>query len=184
MAVGSGSVADAARPAISTVPVNDLGANVPPPASATSTIVRTDGGVTVSVNTNIGGDGTATMWWLVWNEPGACFGLVGVPFRCVPPPAGGPDIPDCVLFATGVVVGNSGNLNYTGHRSVGDSSNGLFPCDGITEPRDADIHAIVRLHGQTIPGQVDDQIHTFTGACGPGPAFALCSDVQGAVHEP
>lgn len=178
MFVSLGNISYAGPPTISTTHVNDL-VNGGMVASASSKIIRTDNGITVSVKTTVD-PGAYTMWLLVWNEPWNCEG--GIPgLRCVPPPIG-PDVPSCVLFGTGQVVGNNGTLNYTAHRQAWDASDSVGPpcLNGITNPRGADVHAAVRTHGKKIPGLVDDQIHTFGGGCSPENP---CSEIQAAAHE-
>lgn len=50
---------------------------------------------------------------------------------------------------------------------------------GLTNPTQAEIHAVVRTHGPVIPGMVDEQIHTFNGGCDPGqPNEGQCQDLQ------
>lgn len=178
MAAGIGSVANAGSPTISTVPVNDL-VNGGTVAGASSKITRTDNGITVSVKTTVD-PGTYTMWVLVWNNPENCtFGIdnPGAGLRCHP----AVDVPSCVLFGAGHVVGNNGTLNYTAHRKAWDASDNIGgPCpNGLSNPRGADIHAAVRTHGEKIPGMVPAQIHTVGGACD----INDCSEVQAAAHE-
>lgn len=179
VAAGLGSVAYADAPTISTVPVNDL-VNGGTVAGASSKIIRTDEGITVSVNTTVS-PGAYTMWLLIWNNPENCNGNPDVPsLRCFPgaPPL---DPPSCVLFGTGQVVGNSGTLNYTAHRQAWDATGnigGACP-NGLTNPRGADVHAAVRTHGEKIPGMVPEQIQTVGGGCGTND----CLEVQAAPHE-
>ena len=186
MAIAFGSVAFAGPPTISTTAVNDL-VNGGTVDGASSKITRTEQGITVSVKTTVD-PGAYTMWLLVWNNPENCGGNPGVPgLRCVPPPPGGPadgfDIPSCVLFGAGHVVGNNGKLNYTAHRQIGDTFGVIGGNDcgaGLTNPRGADVHAAVRTHGEAIPGMIPEQIHTVGGACS---SDNPCSEVQAAAHE-
>ena len=111
----SGLTAQADPASISTAPVVTLpGLTVV--AGASSKIVRNDNGVTVSVKTTVD-PGTYTMWMLLWNDPSQCGGGGGL--VCNPTMG---DVPECVLFAAGHVVGNNGTLNYTGHRGLFDNS--------------------------------------------------------------
>ena len=178
IASGFGSVAYAGPPTVSTMPVNDL-VNGGTVAGASSKIIRTDNGITVSVKTTVD-PGAYTMWLLIWNNPENCNGNPDVPdLRCFPGP--GFDAPSCVLFGTGHVVGNNGTLNYTAHRKAWDATDnigGACP-NGLTNPRGADVHAAVRTHGEKIPGMVPAQIHTVGGGC----AENECLEVQAAPHE-
>ena len=166
--------AKADRASTSTKPVVSL-PDFAPVAGAISKIVRNDNGVTVSVSTTVN-PGTYTMWMLLWNDPSLCGGGGGLDCN---PTLG--DVPECVLFTTGHVVGNNGTLNYSGHRRVFDRSGAIGPpcADGLTNPQGAAIHLIIRSHGPKLPGQVNLQISTFGGGCD----VNECDDVQAAAHE-
>ena len=171
----SGLTAQADPASISTAPVVNLPA-LDPVAGASSKIVRNDNGVTVSVKTTVD-PGTYTMWMLLWNDPSQCGGGGGL--VCNPTMG---DVPECVLFAAGHVVGNNGTLNYTGHRRIYDSSGaiGPFECaNGLTNPQGAAAHLIIRSHGPKLPGLVNSQISTVDGGCD----VNECADVQAAAHE-
>ena len=174
----SGLTAQADPASISTAPVVTL-SDFTVVAGASSKIVRNDNGVTVSVKTTVD-PGAYTMWMLLWNDPSEqCEGGGGL--ICNPEEG---DVPECVLFTTGHVVGNNGTLNYTGHRGLFDNSGAIGPpcASGLTNPQGAAIHLIIRSHGPIQPGQVNLQISTVWGGCNPGPADP-CADVQAAAHE-
>ena len=170
----SSLTAQAGPASISTAPVVTL-PGFAVVAGASSKIVRNDNGVTVSVSTTVD-PGTYTMWILLWNDPSLCGGGGGL--VCNPTMG---DVPECVLFTTGHVVGNNGTLNYSGHRSVFDNSGAIGPpcADGLTNPQGAAIHLIIRSHGPKLPGQVNLQISTVGGGCDVND----CADVQAAAHE-
>jgi hypothetical protein len=174
----SGLKAQADPASISTAPVVELDEfhlPVGEVAGASSKIVRNDNGVTVSVSTTVD-PGTYTMWMLLWNDPSLCGGGGGL--VCNPTMG---DVPECVLFTVGHVVGNNGTLNYTGHRGLFDNSGAIGPpcASGLTNPQGAAVHLIIRSHGPKLPGQVNLQISTFGGGCPP----IICADVQAAAHE-
>jgi hypothetical protein len=180
MTVGFGGTAYAGKPTISTVPVVNL-PNGGPVAGASSKIIRTDKGITVSVETTVN-PGAYTMWLLIFNNPGECHGNPVAPgLRCVPGPPGvsGFDIPSCVLYGAGHVVGNNGKLNYTAHQQAWVPGSGPDCGNGLMYPRTADVHAAVRSHGEKVPGMVSEQINTFGGGC----VTNECYEVQGAAHE-
>ena len=163
---------------VTTSPVNDLLAGGPVGDGAHSTIIREPGGVTVTVHTNTE-PGTYTMWLLFWNDPSRCTNE-GLP-NCLPPPAGGTDIPDTVMFATGQVVPSSGKGDFTAHVDVGQTDGiiGGIERAGLTNPMGAEIHAVLRTHGPVIADALEGQMTTFGGSCD----VQECEDVQGAVHE-
>ena len=139
---------------------------------ASSTIHRNKNGITVNFNTNGLIPGNAyTMWIVVFGTPGT--------------PPGGP--PTQSSYGAGYIVGGSGNGNFSGHLNTG---------PGFNNPLTAEIHVVIRSHGQAVPGMIPDQIHTFEGGCdpdftfpeGPGRIWAdsdqvgYCANVQLAIH--
>jgi hypothetical protein len=84
-----------------------------------------------------------------------------------------------VGFAAGHVVSPSGKGNFGGYVSVGDPT-GFFIGTGLWDPRGAEVHLVVRSHGQPIPGRVKEQISTFEGGCD----VNVCVDKQFAMHLP
>ncbi len=138
---------------------------------ASSTIHRNKNGITVNFNTNGLIPGNAyTMWFVVFNVPGT-------------PP--GP--PTQSSYGAGHIVGGSGNGNFSGHLNTG---------PGFDKPLTAEIHVVIRSHGQAVPGMIPDQIHTFEGGCNPDLTFpegpgriwpdsdevGYCANVQLAIH--
>ena len=84
-----------------------------------------------------------------------------------------------VLFATGNVVDEDGEGSFGAHLKVGDTDGALFG-PGLVYPRDAEIHIVVRHHGEVIPEMMPAQIMTVGGGC----IINDCEDVQGAAHSP
>ena len=142
---------------------------------ATATINRNKNGVTVNVKTSGLTPGDAyTLWVVAFNEPGECDdGCNG--------PDLGPAKGD-VMYGTGHVVGGNGKANFSAHISVGDV--GDFET-GIIDPLTAEIHIVVRTHGEAIPGMIDEQIHTFLGGgCTFQSETDACVDEQFAIFPP
>lgn len=151
--------------------------------TGTSTLVRNDSGVAMSLHTSGLTPGHAvTVWWVLFNNPDEC--TTGVPFRCGEPDLFDPDVEASVLAATGHVIGASGSANFGAYLAEGDASECAFGADflcgdGLQDARVADVHLVVRDHGPAIPGVVPEQIHTFGGGCD----VNACADLQFAVHE-
>jgi hypothetical protein len=155
---------------------------------AWSKLVRNDNGVGVTVHTSGLVPGSAdTVWWVFFNNPSACLhGMFGA--RCglgdvLSNPASLPS----VQFAAGHVIGGDGVGNYGAYFSAGatpDCAGFGLPCNGLLDARTADVHVVIRSHGDAIPGLVAEQISSFNGGCLPGePNVGQCQNVQDSVHE-
>ncbi len=146
---------------------------------STSTIIREPSGVTVNVHTNIE-PGTYTVWLVIFNDPTRCTN-VG-PSQCLPPPAGGPDIPDSLVFGAGQVVPSSGIGNFAVRLAVGDTDNVIRGREqlGLTDAMGAEIYVVLRNHGSVLGDALEAQITTFGGGCD----VNECEDLQAATHAP
>jgi hypothetical protein len=161
-----------------------------------SRLVRTDHGISMDLRTTGLEPGhTYTVWWVIFNDPSACE----VPYMCGPgdilvmnPEA---EAAGVVGYAAGNVVGNNGSFNAGARLNIGDSSGFLessflgIEHDGLTAPRDAEVHLIVRSHGPLVPAWIPRQIQSFGGGClgldpllDDGEGFP-CFDPQFSVHQ-
>lgn len=161
-----------------------------------STLVRTRRGVTATLATTGLAPGPHTVWWIVWNNPGAC-GEDG----CNDADLGDPGIDVDIGYAAGVVVGSSGRARFAARLKEGRTLTG-FPTEfgitsgsGLIDARTAEIHLVVRSHGPRIPGRVGEMVRTFHAGCDYSVFGGLiedglygtagpntCTDVQFAVH--
>jgi hypothetical protein len=157
-----------------------------------SQLVRTGGGVSLTLGTQAPAGDAVTVWWVVFNHPTECGGAPGVPFRCAEPDLFNPDVEASVQFAAGHIVGSSGGYNVASYLSEGDTSGCAFGsdlCAGLIDADEADIHLVVRTHGPAIPAYLPHQFKSFDGACTPESSLGLgdgpntCMDMQFAVHE-
>jgi len=118
-----------------------------------------------------------TVWWVVFNNPSACVG------GCGADDLSNPEVRASVLYAAGFVTGLSDTGNVTAHLEAGNLPSGLdVEQGGGLEPGNgfrAEVHLVVRTHGLTNPGSVDQQIGSFNGGCN-----ATCANVQSAVFPP
>jgi len=164
---------------------------VPPvQVEGSSRVTRNNNGVSATLHTSELVPGHAyTMWMVIFNEPAGCSGACG-----------GDDLFNAaavvdVVYVAGNVVGDAGTSTFSGRRSAGDNSGSVFaavglPAPGLIDPFAAEVHLVVRDHGEAIPGQVPAQINTFEGACTVESSFRLgdgsypCLDVQFSVHLP
>jgi hypothetical protein len=150
---------------------------------ASSTLRRTPNGVSWTFKTNGLQPGHAyTMWVVVFNNPEACVDGCGLDdlFR--------EGAATTLAYGGGHVVGPSGEATFSGHLQVGDTSG--FPLDspfvglpgqnlGLVDAQKAEIHLVVRDHGEVIPGQLHEQLHTFSGGSG----VNILANVQFAAHH-
>jgi hypothetical protein len=124
----------------------------------TSTLTRTDRGISFTLQTSGLESGRAvTIWWMVVNPDG------GV----------------AVLYAAGHVLGRDGTATFAGYLPVGDSDGHAMGTDTTLEDAlQATVYLVVRDHGPANPRTVNAQIHTF-GVCN-----TSCTDLQMSVHQP
>jgi hypothetical protein len=170
--------------------------------SGTSTLTRTDTGITVNYKSTGLKPGYAyTLWWVIWNSPGECL----TPNEC-----GDPDDVDFfnpatevdLLYATGLVVGNNGEGNFLAHLKIGDDSDSEnelmeLPVVGglhVGNAFNAEVHLVLRSHGPVIADMVAEQIGGYVGGCTDPFAFlpfseipdevGECGDIEYALHPP
>jgi len=147
---------------------------------ASSTLIRNEAGVTMAIITSDLTPGDAfTNWWVIFNNPAAC----ATPGSCagsdLAPRGGDPAVQSSVLYATGQVISTTGAAGFAARLEAGDTDGALFG-PGLLNPMTAEIHHVVRTHGQPIPGMTEAQIDSFSGGCPPND----CIDEQFAVHLP
>jgi hypothetical protein len=147
-----------------------------------------------------------TLWWVIFNHPEHCeHGAAGM--SCgegdlFDGPTGPTGVEPSCVYADGSVVGGNGRARFQDRITVGDSPRDscidffveqvpeLQGTDhGLTNPRGAEVHLVLRSHGPRIPGLVFEQRRTFAGGCleflEPGATHELepgqCSDLQFAL---
>jgi hypothetical protein len=162
-----------------------------------STLVRTDAGLSASFKSSGLPAGQAvTLWFVIFNNPSACGGPCGLADLLDPAQAAQGDF----LVGAGHVVGDRGTANFGAQLSVGDVRGSAFPeigmpdrPIGLTNPRGAQVGLLLHSHGPMVPGQVlASQLSSFTGGCTvflgdlelPGSGIAdSADDVPDAVGE-
>ena len=165
----------------STAPLRQFGTGVE--LSGTSTLVRNDSGVSMTIRADgLVPNHAYTAWIVAFNDPAACIGGCGVDDvlanRGVP----------AVRFGGGHLVGESGQATIGGHLAVGNTGGpacAAGPTLGSCGPRLLDartaiVHLVLRTHGPAIPELITEQISSFNGGCPPN----ACANVQYAEHNP
>jgi len=123
--------------------------------AGTSTLTRTDSGISFSLQTTELQAGHAvTIWWMVFNPNGSVS----------------------VQYAAGHVIDQGDAAEFGGHLGVGDTDGVINGGPGLLDALGANVVLVVRDHGPKDPGTVDEQIHTF-GVCNP-----TCTDLQMSMH--
>jgi hypothetical protein len=148
---------------------------------AVATLLRTDSNVNTTLKTTgLDTHHTYTVWWVIFNYPDECEN------GCGEPDLFNDDVGGSVLYAAGHVIGGNGKGNFAGSLKTGDLSGCQAPWDafnleliggedeldmcreGLVDPHGAEIHLVVRTHGERIPGMVN--------------VFVRAADVRGALH--
>lgn len=141
---------------------------------ATSTLVRTSNGISVSLQTSALPAGHAvTVWALIFNNPSACG-----PGGCdeTRGDLGIAAVQGSVQRVTGHVVDVADS--FAGHLGIGEASQTAFG-PGLLDPYGAQINLIVRDHGVAASGELLlQQFHNSS------PRFCnvACFDIQKSVH--
>jgi hypothetical protein len=154
---------------------------------ASSTLVRTDNGISMTIHTSgLAPHAVHTVWWVIFNNPENCVG------GCGPDDSSRPEVNASVFYAAGTITGANGKANFAAHVGFGYPGpvDGVNVIDvdgpGLLYPRTADVHLVIRTHGPPIPGIVDGMLHSFEVGC-PGspvdPGPNTCMNVQVAIHE-
>ncbi len=148
---------------------------------ASSQLVRTNAGVSVTLQTHSLEPGAVhTLWWVIFNDPGSCTqGSVG---NCglgdLLEDRGMPSL----LWAAGNISGGDGIGAFGAHLRVGRPLGEVVRGEeqGLLDPWSAEVHVVVRNHGRPIPRLLYQQLNSFTGGCA---ANGGCTNEQFAVHE-
>lgn len=174
-----------------------------PVVGAFSQIDRGEDVVASKIRARVTPGHAVTLWYVIFNDPGACDGECGEDDIFSAP--GVPDLAkieaariSVVWSKAGGVANVAGRVKLDGGLAVGEvpanaSGEGVTvvigdPADGALVPgpvtglesAGAEIHLVVQDHGlaQEDPEALDLQTSSFEGACNPD-----CVDVQFAVHK-
>lgn len=128
---------------------------------ATATLTRHSDKVRIKITTNsLDAGAVYTVWAVAWNDPeNECDGGS---------PCGMGDMGTAAVFlADGKVISSDGTAVF----------NAMLREDStpLTNAMGAEIHFVIRTHGQPIPGRVEEQKSEFNGGCPPN----FCDNQQG-----
>ena len=128
-----------------------------------------------------------TVWWVIFNEPTNCNadGCNENDIFIDGSPANGPNKESraaariSALWATGFIVGEGGVANVSARYQKGFPPGQVIYGPGVEDINKAEIHLVIRTHGEPLPGEVGTQITNVNGGCNP-----KCHPVQAAVYKP
>jgi hypothetical protein len=151
---------------------------------ASSTLVRTDNGVDVSLHTSgLPAHHAVTMWALIFNDPSACS------INPCSESAGdlrAPGVNGSVQRVTGHIASGAQD-SFAGHLGIGEASQTAFG-PGLVNPFGAQINLIVREHGlaDAVIDPATDELLLVEQFHNPSPRFCnvSCSDLQKSIHLP
>jgi hypothetical protein len=148
---------------------------------AGASLSRNNDGVFMSLYTSGLTEGSVvTLWWAIFNNPKVC----ATPHSCGVPDLFNPDVEASIQYAGGSVIGVEQSAKFGGFLAAGDNTGFQIlpgmpnPAPGIINTKKAEIHLVIRTHGQasTDPGILMQQLTTFNGGCPPN----LCVNIQAA----
>ena len=168
---------------------------------ATAVLTRLKSGVSMQLSTiGLTPQDAVTIWWVVFNAPGNCsdgecgendiFNLDADGEFILnddgSPPINGAGVEAVqisVLRADGHVIDSGGKAEFRSRLPVGDVSEAIFG-GGLQEPMAAEVHLVVRTHGPSAAGNVDNMLYSINGGCEGAFPNPPCADVQFAIFKP
>ena len=175
--------------------------NGPMVEGAESTLVRMEHGLYATFSAVELEPGDAfTLWWIIFNKPENCSdGVCGQNDAFIFDANDEPVLNDdgsrqwnfpahaatgfAIGGASGTVVDTDGTAEFRAHLPIGDANEFDFG-PGLLEPFAAEVHLVIRTHGQVIPGLLHVQLNSPWGGCPEGWPKDPCGDVQIAIHNP
>lgn len=179
---------DKPRPPV--VTVSDMGIFPAGPAVVGASVMSRDAtGVDATVSTTgLSPAGAYSWWWVVFNRPQFCVGGCGLddlPVGATPVSNGDPRVRASLLWGGGFVSDDSGSANAEARLERGAPPGQVLFGPGLTNVKKAEIHIVLRSHGEAVAGEVAAQVGSFDGGCTPEEiAAAQCpnANVQSAAH--
>ena len=156
-----------------------------------SKLIRTDHEVSAQVSTSeLEPGGIYTLWWVFFNNPGACSPTMDDPTVSV---CGEDDIFNAdgdldpnplaritVLWASGGMADEDGNIYLSAVMSEGEAPGSVLFGSGVLEDaRKTEVHLVVRTHSQPDLSRLYDQLSMFEME-----GCDACEDVQFSVYLP
>jgi hypothetical protein len=153
-----------------------------------SRLTRDSHAVTVEVHTS-GLDPASpySLWAAVFNHPSHCAATPCSDADFPITPGHDPRVEAALIHVGGGVSGNDGRGEFVGR--LFETRGGLVTSDlqfglGLLDVRDAEIHIIVRGHGQPAPEDLFAALRTFSGGCNAeNQVQPPCGNQQVSIHK-
>lgn len=129
-----------------------------------------------------------TIWWVIYNNPENCvdgagtFDEVGCAKDEVVDPMLAEEVQSSMLWAGGFITDSNGYANFSAELRKNNPLGEVAMGPGLLKPKEAEVHFLIRSHGEMKVGMVADQISTMMSNCMPEGDHA-CTNVQGGVHK-
>jgi hypothetical protein len=138
--------------------------------------------------TNLEPNSTYTIWWTIYNKPELCadgngmFDEVGCGKDEVFDPELAEITQTSMLWGGGFISDAQGNAHFSAELDKKNPLGEVSMGPGLLNPRTAEVHFLIRSHGEMKVGMVKDQVSTMMANCMPMGDHD-CSNVQGSVHK-
>ncbi len=168
---------------------------------AEAVLIRMEHGISMSFETfELEPGEIYTAWWVIFNNPENCsdadcllddiFLMDGDEFmldhngRRQPNRMQRDTAQITQMRATSAVADDNGYAMFRAHLPVGDTSDYVDFGPGLIDPMAAEIHVVLRTHGQPDPEHLWDQHFTAWGGCPDPDNREPCKNVQFATFKP
>lgn len=170
---------------------------------AEAVLTRMEHGISMSLDAvGLRPDEAYTIWWLIFDAPSNCSdGVCGINDVYLMD-SNGDFILDgnglrqlnrasneaaqmSALWAAGSIAYRNGTAHFEGHLPIGDTTGDVWFGHGLSNPMGADIHLIIREHGQAVPSMLQNQLYRFDGGACPNPVNQEpCKNIEYAIFTP
>jgi hypothetical protein len=120
-------------------------------AGSFAELLRTDGAVGVEMHTfGLEANHPYTAWWVIFNSPTGCNGACNADDIFDADGKMDPNVNAgvSILFADGTIADADGNASFSALLAVGRPFGQSLTGAGLVNPRNAEIHMVVRHHGE------------------------------------
>ena len=151
---------------------------------AYSTLIRTDEGIAMDLQTDdLEPNAPYTVWWVVFNTPEGCSEA------CNADDVSGengpnPDAGVSVLWATSNVSDAHGRSVFSAYLPEGQPLGQVTVGSGLEDARNAEVHLVIRSHGAADMDRLYTQLNSFEPTPDKGGTCEVCANVQFSIHMP